>query len=418
MGKELKVLMMGGQRVGKSSALAAIMNAFTCGCAASLFKAKDTTILQKIDGERQASVEQCLKDAKDWLCQNEGRIVLSDSGKTNIRWDYTLELTLNDTNDMMRLTFTDINGEWFELNNPNTQEVRGLVAEYDVFVVAVDSTFLMEARNPDNSFVTRSKNEKHNCTQQIHYMLTEINDSDGRDAKLVIFVPIKCEYWARNGQIDEVSRAVATDYHTAITGLLHRKSVQVEILPIQTLGCVFYHSHTEPFIFNYKERKFVFFKVGKNQRCAELEDGTVRLADGTIRSASEGSIEDDPQALMIAGSTIMRPHTWFSVESKAYSPYNCEQIAFHILEFMLAKRIDIEIRSKEEENGIVKGLKKMVNFIFNASTLGLWNELRDIFGGISCEQMKGAIEKLNALGLIRHSGDGITIVKKCNFKTL
>ena len=119
---------------------------------------------------------------------------------------------------------------------------------------------------------------------------------------------------------------------------------------------------------------------------------------------------------MIKGTTIMRPHTWYSVDSSVYRPYNCDQVAFHILEFMLAKRIDIEIRKKEEENGIVRKAKIIGKFILNVYSLGLWNKLCDIFGDISVAEMTNAVDKLNKLGVIRHSGDGITIIKRCNFK--
>ena len=43
----LKVLMMGGQRVGKSSALAAIMDAFLSGAEKDILTANDTTTLAK-----------------------------------------------------------------------------------------------------------------------------------------------------------------------------------------------------------------------------------------------------------------------------------------------------------------------------------------------------------------------------------
>ncbi|WP_293739787.1 hypothetical protein [uncultured Parabacteroides sp.] len=418
MGKELKVLMMGGQRVGKSSALAAIMDAFTNGSASSVFRAKDTTVLQKVGREQQTSVSQRLLDSMEWLKRNEGKIILTDSGRTNIRWDYSLELRLNNTNDTMKMTFTDVNGEWFELNNPHSNEVRTLVSEYDVFIVAVDTTFLMEAKNPVNKLVSPVKNEKHNCIQEIHNMLTSINDNNGQDAKLVIFVPIKCEYWVKKGLVNEVTQSVTSDYKTAIIGLCNSPSVQVEILPIQTLGSASYHSHTEPLVFNYSERNFFFMKTRKSQRCMELEDGKVRLSDGTIHDIAKGSVEDDPMAVMIKGTTIMRPHTWYSVDSSVYRPYNCDQVAFHILEFMLAKRIDIEIRKKEEENGIVRKAKIIGKFILNVYSLGLWNKLCDIFGDISVAEMTNAVDKLNNLGVIRHSGDGITIIKRCNFKKI
>ena len=53
MAEGLKVLMMGGQRVGKSSALAAIMDAFISGAEKDILTAKDSTTLTKIEGEKQ-----------------------------------------------------------------------------------------------------------------------------------------------------------------------------------------------------------------------------------------------------------------------------------------------------------------------------------------------------------------------------
>lgn len=44
----LKVLMMGGQRVGKSSALAAIMNAFLTGAEKTFSQQKTQLYLQKL----------------------------------------------------------------------------------------------------------------------------------------------------------------------------------------------------------------------------------------------------------------------------------------------------------------------------------------------------------------------------------
>ena len=61
-------------------------------------------------------------------------------------------------------------------------------------------------------------------------------------------------------------------------------------------------------------------------------------------------------------------------------------------------------------------MKKIANFILNVGSFGLWEKLCDLFGEISIEQMQSAIKKLNDKNLIKHSGEGITILEKCSFK--
>ena len=194
MAEGLKVLMMGGQRVGKSSALAAIMDAFISGAEKDILTAKDSTTLTKIEGEKQTSIASKLAEVKEMLVKNSGKTIIVNSGKTNKKWNYNLELTLTGTTDSMNITFTDVNGEFFEGGNIHQEEIIDLVKEYDVFIVAIDTPFLMESKNDDSDLVNSVVNEAYNCTLSIHTFLTQINDNDGKDAKLVIFTPIKCEY--------------------------------------------------------------------------------------------------------------------------------------------------------------------------------------------------------------------------------
>ena len=144
MAEGLKVLMMGGQRVGKSSALAAIMDAFISGAEKDILTAKDSTTLTKIEGEKQTSIASKLAEVKEMLVKNSGKTIIVNSGKTNKKWNYNLELTLTGTTDSMNITFTDVNGEFFEGGNIHQEEIIDLVKEYDVFIVAIDTPFQMK----------------------------------------------------------------------------------------------------------------------------------------------------------------------------------------------------------------------------------------------------------------------------------
>lgn len=418
MADGIKVLMMGGQRVGKSSALAAVMEAFINGAEKAIFTAKDTTSLATINGERQASLSSKLESVKELLNDHIGKTIISNSGKTNVKWDYNIELTLTGTNDSMVITFTDVNGEFFEGGNIHQEEIIELVKTYDVFIVAIDTPFLMESRNENSDLVDKIINTKYNCTESIHTFLTQIDDKDGNDAKLVIFVPIKCEYWARNNQFEDVSNAVLEDYDISLKYLRKCKSVQIEVLPVQTIGSVFFAEHREAYICDWTEKRFFFFNKSLSSKCALLPNGCIRLSNGDIKKKTESmNIYEDIDAVLIPGTDIVRPNAWYSVESAEYRPHNCEQLALHIMEFMLAKVIDAKIKEEERQNAIVRGFFHVANFVLNFSTLGLWNKLCNLFGGISLEMMQKSMTSIKDKNLLKRSGEGITIVKECKFRT-
>lgn len=418
MAEGLKVLMMGGQRVGKSSALAAIMDAFISGAEKDILTAKDSTTLTKIEGEKQTSIASKLAEVKEMLVKNSGKTIIVNSGKTNKKWNYNLELTLTGTTDSMNITFTDVNGEFFEGGNIHQEEIIDLVKEYDVFIVAIDTPFLMESKNDDSDLVNSVVNEAYNCTLSIHTFLTQINDNDGKDAKLVIFTPIKCEYWAKRNLLDKVAEAVKDDYKTSINALRKYKSVQLEILPVQTVGSAEFSEHLEALICEWTEKRFIFFSKECSSKCSELQNGNIRLSNGDIRAKSSfKKIQEDLDAVLIPDTDIIRPNSWFRIDSPVYKPHNCEQLALHILEFMLAKVVDAKITEEQNQNPLIRGIRIAANFILNVGTLGLWEKLCDLFGGISIEQMQNAMKKLNDRNLIKHSGEGITILETCKFKS-
>lgn len=404
-------MMMGGQRVGKSSALAAVMDTFVNGCGKDLFSAQDVTALSKVEDVKQASIESKLSEAKEMLARSVGKTIIVNSGKTNARWDYQLQLTIAGSTQSMTITFTDVNGEYFEGGNMQQDAIIELVRSYDVFIVAVDTPFLMGARNGQNDLVDEVINNKYNCIDSIHTFLTQINDENGDNAKLVIFVPVKCEYWAQNNNLDLVSKAVQEDYETSIKALMRYRRVQIEILPIQTLGSAVFAQHLEALIFEWKKRQFLFFSKRQRSRCGILPDGRVRLNDGTLKDPKSGKISEDIDAVLVPGTDIIRPNSWFDIVSSEYKPHNCEQLTYHILKFMLAKVVDARIRD-DENMSKATGLKKALSLMHK-----LWNKIKDLFGGISIDQMKRTIAQLENNHLIKYSGEGIVVLKNVYLKS-
>lgn len=404
---------MGGQRTGKSSALAAVMDAFVNGRVREILTAKDKTSLAKVDGEKQESISSKLNEITTLLKKHSGKTILVNSGKTQTIWHYKLDLTIPGSNNSMSITFTDVNGEFFETGNLQQEKILEYVRSYDIFIVAIDTPFLMESENPDNDLVDDIINEKYNCVESIQTFLSAIDDDNGKNAKLVIFVPIKCEKWAHTRQLDEVSELVRNVYRTPLKHLLACKAVQTEIMPVQTIGNIVFESHREAYCFDWIEKKYIFIKENHSSRCSyDSKSATVTLANGNTKPCSTGKLRLDPSAILIPGTEIMRPNSWFKVISPHYAPHNCEQLAYHIIDFMLSKVIDLKIKSEENKSFLTKIFESFVDTF----TLGLWNKFKDVFGDISIPTMQMIVDSFREKGLYKDRDEGIMILKKCTFK--
>lgn len=407
----LKVLMMGGQRVGKSSALAAIIDAFTKAPINSLLLAKDVTqnTLEPISSK--------LLEIQSCLTKNYRHVVLVDTGKTEIFNHYTLQLSVPSNNNKMEILFTDVNGEFYENGNIYQNQVCDMISEYDVFIIAIDTPMLMEAVNTSNPYVNEIINEKFNFVEDIHNFLTSINEKDNVSAKLVIFTPIKCEKWAKENKLDLVIARTKQVYETAIAGIQAHKNIRIEFLPIQTIGSIVFIEHLPASLFTYKKRHFLFFKQTVIEKGSVIAYDKVRLSNGQIMPLSKGFIDDDPSAVLIFGTAIVRPNSWYFVCSREYKPHNCEQIALHILEFMFRKMMDAKIREENNRGILYRGVRALANFALNIVTLSLWSDIKDYFGDIPMSMIESVIDTMKSQGIIKYSGEGIEVYKDVEFLT-
>lgn len=413
----LKVLMMGGQRVGKSSALAAVMDAFMKAPINKLLQVEDSTELVKCENEKQESISQKLYGIKASLLSNYGRTILVDSGKTSTIWNYKLELSLPDSNKKMEIIFTDVNGEFYEGGNIRQEEICKLIEEYDVFIIAADTTYLMESINKGNEYVDDIINEKYNYVDDIHDFLSSINSKNNSSAKLVVFTPIKCEKWAHENALDKVVERTKQVYKTAIAGLKAHDNIVIEFLPIQTVGSMIFKEHLPASLFVWTKTILLFFNKTITQKCSIINTDKVRLSNGKEMFKSAGYIEDDYSAVLVPGSDIRRPNSWFEVKSSEYAPHNCEQLALHILDFMLRKMIDAKIREEKAQNILVRGTKKVVNVLLDIPTFGLWSEIKGYFGTIPLEKMERILSIMKSNDIIKYSGEGIEVYKDIDLLT-
>ena len=389
--KPLKVLMMGGRRCGKTSVLASMFERMSNGVANTYITVTDGTTLKVKDGERQDSLSGKIVELEHFLGKSSNKTFLVDANPTRNFWDYSLNLQIPGSDRRMTMLFRDSGGEFFEGGTQLSETTESYVEECDVFVVAIDTPYLMGA-NEDGlmDMCTEGINLGVNRIADIKRCLTHIRDNGGKDAKMVIFVPIKCEKWVNEGRVDEVNARIKEVYGPTIQDLSAYEKMSIAIIPILTAGNIIFEEFKEPHTIklpNYKQPI----------KCCSLGKETIRLADGKIYRKGEADLLlDDPDAV-IAGTNLLRPHSWYRINKadSSFSPKNCEQLPLHILRFMLGKVKEVE---QKQDDGFFSWLLK---------------KLLSVFGSVDVDEIGEILKKMADDGVIKDDMDGIEYIKRC-----
>lgn len=412
MADVLKVLMMGGQRAGKTSMLAGLIETMTHGKVKDIIDVKDITESKPASLKLIKSIE-CLK----WnLLSSYGKTYLIDEEKSGEFEEFMLEISIPNTDNKMSIQFSDVSGEYYDMGRTHDEEVRKRVKEYDVFLIAIDTPNLMEAINPDNKLCNEAINNSYNHVNDIYTFLSEIDDKDGADAKLVIFVPLKCEKWAKEGKINQVVERVKTVYKPSLHALSQYTNVEVDIMPIQTVGNI---------VFQEQAKAMSCVINGTTQRkCAIINKKTqVRFEDGTVENIdlAKHRFQEDSNSVIREHSSLVVPNSWFTTIGKEYEPRNCDQLAFYILQFYLAKVLFAkEVENLKEKKRNWKWGKRIAIGAFWLA-LGIPGAiaayftskyLAKKFGTITLEQMLTTVKKLQDGGFIKKNCDGIETIKE------
>ena len=411
---------MGGRRAGKTSVLAGLVNTMVNGDIKNLLAINDVTVLMP-DQESLANKIERLKESVKSL---SGKTFLVDDSKTSSFTTHSLQFEIPGTSNNMTIEFKDANGEFYESRASydthggapiSKEQIIDAVKEADVYVIAIDTPYLMEAVNPGNELCDESINMAYNHVDDIHSYLTYIDDKDGADAKLVLFVPIKCEKWVHRGEADKVTQRIKDVYKTVFKALDNYKNLQVDIIPVETVGAIEFKEHQTAMICSNND--FVA------RKCCVLNGETeVRFGDGTCRQIMQDDIiDEDPEGKISEFHSIIRPYSWFHVTGNEYAPHNCEQLAYYILQFVLKKYLflkNLEAEKKETERKKKSWWKytkiAIIAFFSVPFAIIYWaaGKLIEKMGTISYEELKTLVTSIESRGLIKHNTEGICNIKK------
>jgi len=407
MAEPLKVMMMGGRRCGKTSALASLFDQMVNGPVKDYFTVSNKTVLETKGLEVQDSLNDKTLELINKLETNAGNssLFLVDNSPTNYVWHYNLCLQIPGKKREMDIDFCDIPGEYFENSKEKkkqqlkdeTDETEALIKDSDVFVIVVDTPYLMGSTDEATKDICpESINLGTNRVKEIQNFLTNIDNKDGKDAKMVVFVPLKCEKWAKepNG-LNKVTARIKEVYGTHIKNLSAYEKMNISILPMQTSGNI---------IFSEFRKAFIYHSLEGPIRCCKIDEETIRKENGeNDLPLPEEKVLVDPES-KITGTTMLRPYAWYRINpnDNSFAPQNCDQLPLHIIRFMLTKLMDAEASVKH--GGLFGGIYDFFRDVINS--------IRKRFGTMDTEELKRIIGKMQRSGLIKDTGDGIEIIKR------
>ena len=399
MAEPLKVIMMGGRRCGKTSALASLFEEMKNGQVKDYFTVSDRTVLETKGFETQDSLNDKTLELQNMLESNKdnSNIFLVDKNPTSNFWLYKLHLQIPGTKREMDIEFRDSAGEFFEASGSHAQETEEYIKNCDVFVIVVDTPYLMGSVDESTKdLCPESIDLGTNRVQDIQNFLTHIDDKEGQDAKMVVFVPLKCEKWAKepNG-LNKVTARIKEVYGTHIKNLSAYEKMNICVIPMQTSGNILFSEFRKAYIYN---------SIDGPVRCCKIDDETVRKEDGENDLPMPGETVVEDGEAVINGTTLQRPYSWYQINpnDSSFAPKNCDQLQLHIIRFMLMKLMDAE--ANVQHGGLLGWIYDFLRDMIN--------RIRGIFGTMNTEELKQIIGRMQRSGLIKDTGDGIEIIKR------
>lgn len=321
-----QILMLGGRRSGKSSILASILYSLGNNSADSLCAVADKTDYASSDGiplhAKRIEIDNYLRTRKN-VGTNSNFLV--DMTPNKGEGTYNLVMQISGSKDVC-FDFVDVPGEYMEAKSPNHSRLIEHVKNSDVFIIAIDTPYMMQDENPNINTI-------YNRTEEITNLLANITiANDTIDRKLIILCPVKCEKWTQGNKAEDVTDRVLIAYRNMINNWVGNPAVDIWVMPIETVGGI---SHSK-LLDGYRVFKTEKDKTGELCSINPLTQ-QIMLKDGKILAQkSVYQIESEPDKSLFFDFTQL-PLSWYETNGRGFLPVFCEQPAYHILRFLVRK---------------------------------------------------------------------------------
>jgi len=232
---EIKIMMIGGRRCGKTSVLAVMQKCFES-------KFGNTNLSIEIeDTETLFTLDDKLKEMDHYFTYNKAKRFTADENETVEITSYEFNISLKSKpNGKIKFIFSDYPGEWIEGKiKDKVEELKNMIEQSDVVIVAVDTPYLME--NIYGSKIVGEYNEdKNQCNIITQLLKNKFKKEMNSKQKMILFVPLKCEKYLKNGEMGLVNEKIKYAYKALINEFSsdYNTKYEMAITPIFTLGTI------------------------------------------------------------------------------------------------------------------------------------------------------------------------------------
>lgn len=308
----MRVCMLGARGVGKTSVITSMYNSQKSAVSG-------TNLFLAASGATGAALDNKLGMLKEMFTgYHLENSLVTESGLPGDAAESLFQFTygMNSEKINIDLEIRDYPGEYLR---KEPQQVADYIQHADAVIIAIDTPCMME----ENGRYHEGKNRPYLVIDFL------IDNLSSESEKLVLFVPLKCEKYVRDGQIELVTKRICTEYEPLMTHLkgqkndtTGKKNVCCAITPIQTLGSVVFDSF----------------------------EGD---ASGAIREITTKEGQPLPAKINYRYATA----------NATYAPQNCDQPLYYLLAFV-SKQYQ-KAQSQQTKTGLWGKLQEMLRMIPN-----------------------------------------------------
>lgn len=358
----INVVMIGASRSGKTSILASMLNNVKNQQIAQHFIFTENNSLEYNRLGREDRADVMLRDIicgmQDMVNPNlVGQSVPKMGALFGTQGMFTYKFRVESDNNQLDIHFTDVSGEHCVNTHIAYDEYISKIKSSQILVVAVDVPSMMYAKLNHKAKLNMGMNLPDEVQEAVQKLGQNFNDS--RLFRMVIFVPIKCEYWIHHNLMDEVCSEIKKVYENSIPLIKGYSNIRSFILPVETIGgCEFdHHSEDNKSFILLSNRSAINGLEHEDEmnekyafRSEKLGSNSFRLKNGEIYELGIGdesilTSERPYHPYFLEEVGIQIPYAWFiRKEDIGYKPKNCEQLLLHILKFSIEAQKDLNTR--------------------------------------------------------------------------